>query len=159
MLRLDGVRGILRTRFFPAYFGFKDGFKFSAFIGVGGNLGDTKSRFNKFIRVLKDDKRFHLVESSVVLKNKAFGYEAQPDFLNAVINLQTSLGANELLKIMQHYESKFKRKRSFKNAPRTLDLDILYFSAKSRNSQRLTLPHVGANKRFSVIVPLGLMRA
>ncbi|MGF7494363.1 2-amino-4-hydroxy-6-hydroxymethyldihydropteridine diphosphokinase, partial [Campylobacter concisus] len=56
------------------------------------------------------------------------------------------------------YESKFKRVRTFKNAPRTLDLDILYFSKKVYKTPRLIVPHPGASKRLSVIVPLGLMR-
>ncbi|MCD8213373.1 MAG: 2-amino-4-hydroxy-6-hydroxymethyldihydropteridine diphosphokinase [Campylobacter sp.] len=48
--------------------------------------------------------------------------------------------------------------RSFKNAPRTLDLDILYFSGRNRNDARLTLPHSCASERFSVILPLGIMK-
>ena len=59
---------------------------------------------------------------------------------------------------MQYYEIKFKRTRSFKNAPRTLDLDILYFSEKIRQSDDLQIPHHGVNERISVIIPLGSMK-
>lgn len=156
-MRLTGARRLLRSRFFPSYFSPCADFKFSAFIGLGGNIGDTKRRFSKFIRVLQDDRRFNVVECSPILENAAFGYVLQKDFSNAVVNLQTSLSANKLLKIMQHYERKFKRVRSFKNAPRTLDLDILYFSGRARKDKRLTLPHPGAQQRISVIVPMGLM--
>ena len=58
---------------------------------------------------------------------------------------------------MQHFEICFKRKRSFKNAPRTLDLDILYFNTKVRKNKNLIIPHPGAEKRISVIIPLGIM--
>ncbi|MBR2149028.1 MAG: 2-amino-4-hydroxy-6-hydroxymethyldihydropteridine diphosphokinase, partial [Campylobacter sp.] len=56
------------------------------------------------------------------------------------------------------FERRFKRKREFKNSPRTLDLDILYFSAKSYNNEELILPHPGASSRPSVFIPLGLMK-
>lgn len=157
-MKIDGVKRVIRLKFYPRFFGFKECFKNFAIIGIGGNLGDTKGRFNKFIRVLKNDRRFSVAETSLVVENRAFGYLNQPDFLNAVINLQTSLSAVKLLKILQHYEIRFGRKRSFKNAPRTLDLDILYFSKKVRKSEILNVPHLGVNERFSVIVPLGLMR-
>lgn len=158
-MRLNGAKSLVRSRFFPCYFGFRRFFKFNVLVGIGGNMGNTKARFDKFIRELKNDRRFWLVESSPILINKAFGYEAQPDFLNSVINLQTSLAPNTVLKILQHYESRFGRKRSFKNAPRTLDLDILYFSTKVRRSKRLVVPHYGVKDRISVIVPMGLMIA
>lgn len=157
-MRLIGARKLEKSRFFPKYFGFKDGFKFSAFIGLGGNIGDTKRRFDRFIRAMMSDSRFYICECSPILENAAFGYIYQADFKNAVINLQTSLSANDLLKILQNYERKFGRVRSFKNAPRTLDLDILYFSGRYKKTKRLTIPHEGANKRLSVIVPLGLMK-
>ena len=107
---------------------------------------------------LKNDKRFFVTQNSVILRNKAFGYTEQNDFLNAVMFVQTSKSPNEVLKIMQRYELKFGRKRSFKNAPRTLDLDILYFDKKVRKTPKLILPHYGASKRVSVVLPLGLMR-
>ena len=58
---------------------------------------------------------------------------------------------------MQNYEKKFGRKRSFKNAPRTLDIDLVNFSAKTKQSQRLRLPHPQAHVRLSVILPLALI--
>ncbi|OPA81799.1 2-amino-4-hydroxy-6-hydroxymethyldihydropteridine diphosphokinase [Campylobacter pinnipediorum subsp. pinnipediorum] len=155
----DGARSITSSSFFPKYFGFKNNFKFNTLIGVGGNIGNTKKIFDRFIRALKNDKRFHIVETSPILINKAFGYIYQNDFSNAVINLQTSVSPYNLLKIMQNYEKIFRRTRSFKNAPRTIDLDILYFSNKVRKTSKLTIPHIGANQRLSVIIPLGLMKA
>lgn len=158
-MRVIGARRMLKTRLCPSFFGFKCGFKNLAIIGLGGNIGNSAARFDKFLYQIKKDRRFWLVEASPVLVNAAFGYKNQPDFFNSVISLQTSLGANRLLKILQYYELRFKRKRSFKNAPRTLDLDILYMDKKVRKSDLICVPHKGVNERISVIIPLGLLRS
>ena len=72
--------------------------------------------------------------------------------------VQSSLAPFALLKIMQRAELRFGRKRGFKNAPRTLDVDILYASAKVRTCEQLVLPHPGVSERISVILPLGEMK-
>lgn len=152
---LKGAKTLVKSRFFPSKFAFESGFKFSFILGVGGNIGNSKARFEKLFLRLRDDKRFHVVLTSSILQNEAFGYKDQADFLNAVMLIQTSLSPFETLKICMHLENIFGRKRSFKNAPRTLDLDILYFSAKTRKQKKLILPHPGVNERISVIYPLG----
>jgi len=133
-------------------------FKNLYLLGLGGNLGDIRRRFERFYRVLQSDTRFFVAQNSLILKNKPFGFLRQENFLNAVMLVQSSLWPNPMLKIMQRAELKFGRKRSFKNAPRTLDVDILYASAKVRSEGRLALPHPGANERISVILPLGAMK-
>ncbi|OCR93864.1 2-amino-4-hydroxy-6-hydroxymethyldihydropteridine diphosphokinase [Campylobacter fetus] len=156
---LDDAKCIMRSKFFPLFnkFDKEVKFKYTAFIGLGGNIGNTKKRFETFLLNLKKDRRFFIKECSPILKNRAFGYISQ-DYLNAVIMIKSSLYATQILKVMQHYEFKFKRQRPFKNAPRTLDLDILYFSKKVRKSAKLTVPHIGAKERISVIIPIGLMK-
>lgn len=160
MLQLNEAKSLVKSSFFPSKRADRNakGFRYYAFIGLGGNIGDTKRRFEIFLQKIRKDKRFFVKECSVILKNSAFGFCDQEDFLNAVILVKTSIYAGEILKIMQYYEMVFKRKRSFKNAPRTLDLDILYFSKKTRKSPRLIVPHVGVNERLSVIIPIGLMK-
>lgn len=152
------MKKMIKSKFFPLYFKNKINYKYSVFVGIGGNIGDVRARFEHFFMKIKRDKRFFVKETSQILKNKAFGYLEQPDFLNAVMLLETSLHANKILTIMQHYEKIFQRKRSFKNAPRTLDLDLLYFSSKTFRSSRLILPHPYAKERLSVIIPLGTMK-
>lgn len=132
-------------------------YKFHFVLGIGGNIKNPKFRFKKFMRMLINDKRFFVSATSPLLVNKAFGFKAQDDFYNAVAIISTNFNANESLKILQHYEKIFGRKRSFKNAPRTLDLDILYFSERVRKSARLILPHPGVNERVSVFLPLGMI--
>lgn len=156
--RFDDALSIKKSRFYPYKATKKLGFKHEFYLGVGGNLGDTKLIFDRFFKKFRSDKRFHIVKSSPLLLNKAFGFKDQPDFLNAVILAQTSLSPKATLKVTAHFERIFKRKRSFKNAPRTLDLDILWHSAKTLpRDKRLILPHPGVMSRVSVIVPFGLM--
>ena len=157
-MRVAGARRFDKCLFFPKVFDFRPGFKNSVILGLGGNIGDVKKRFNGLYFKLSRDSRFHIVENSALLINEAFGFKEQADFTNAVMLVQTSLAARQILKITANLEKRFGRVRSFKNAPRTLDIDILYFSGRSRNDARLTLPHPGAQSRASVILPLGTMK-
>ena len=157
-MRVAGARRFSKCLFFPKVFDFKPGFQNSVILGLGGNIGDVKKRFNGLYFKLSRDSRFHIVENSALLINEAFGFKEQADFINAVMLVQTSLAARQILKITANLEKRFGRVRSFKNAPRTLDIDILYFSGRSRNDARLTLPHPGAQSRASVILPLGTMK-
>ena len=157
-MRVAGARRFGKCLFFPKVFDFRPGFKNSVILGLGGNIDDVKKRFNGLYFKLSRDSRFHIVENSALLINEAFGFKEQADFTNAVMLVQTSLAARQILKITANLEKRFGRVRSFKNAPRTLDIDILYFSGRSRNDARLTLPHPGAQSRASVILPLGTMK-
>ena len=157
-MRVAGARRFSKCLFFPKVFDFRPDFKNSVILGVGGNIGDVKKRFNGLHFKLSRDTRFHVVENSALLINEAFGFKEQADFTNAVMLVQTSLAARQILKITANLERRFGRVRSFKNAPRTLDIDILYFSGRNRNDARLILPHPGAQSRASVILPLGTMR-
>ena len=157
-MRVAGARRFDKCLFFPKVFDFKPDFKNSVILGLGGNIGDVKKRFNGLHFKLSRDSRFHVVENSALLINEAFGFKEQADFTNAVTLVQTSLAARQILKITANLERRLGRVRSFKNAPRTLDIDILYFSGRSRNDARLVLPHPGARSRASVILPLGTMK-
>ena len=149
---------VVKSAVFPMRRRERGNFKNLYLLGLGGNLGDVRRRFERFCRILQSDTRFFVAQNSLILKNKPFGFLRQENFLNAVMLVQSSLWPNPMLKIMQRAELRFGRKRSFKNAPRTLDVDILYASAKVRSSSRLALPHPGANERISVILPLGAMK-
>ena len=149
---------VVKSAVFPMRRRERRNFKNLYLLGLGGNLGDVRRRFERFYRVLQSDTRFFVAQNSLILKNKPFGFLRQENFLNAVMLVQSSLAPLALLKIMQRAELKFGRKRSFKNAPRTLDVDILYASAKVRPDGRLALPHPGVNERISVVLPLGEMK-
>ena len=157
-MRIVGAKRFIKSTFFPRYFNFSDNFKNIVILGLGGNIGNVKKCFDRLHYNISHDKRFCVVENSAILIHEAFGFKAQDDFSNAVMIIQTSLCSRALLKITANLEKRFGRIRSFKNAPRTLDIDILYFSGKNRNDERLTLPHPGAKSRMSVILPFGMMK-
>lgn len=160
-IKIAGAKKFIRSRFFPLNLNINfsdiDCYKNTMILGLGGNIGNTKKIFDNFIFMLSKNPNFKVKKSSPILINKAFGYTKQNDFLNSVIILKTSLSARASLKIFQNYEKKFKRKREFKNSPRTLDIDILYYDKKNRNDKYLTLPHPGVDRRISVFLPLGII--
>jgi len=129
-----------------------------ATVGVGGNIGDVKRRFEHLFFEIQKEKRVELVQTSLILKNPPFGYSDQDDFFNSIIVIQTSMTAKTFLAYLMRLEKKFGRKRSFANAPRTLDLDIIFFDNLVLNTQKLTLPHPAWFKRESVVIPLSGLR-
>ena len=123
-------------------------------IGIGGNIGDVIKRFKQLFLMLNDDSRFILEQTSPILKNPPFGFLEQEDFYNAVIVLKTVLSPIECLNVFQYYENRFKRTRSFQDAPRTLDIDIIFYDKIKMDTKRLTIPHKGYKNRASVLIPL-----
>ncbi|MDF1876401.1 2-amino-4-hydroxy-6-hydroxymethyldihydropteridine diphosphokinase [Sulfurimonas sp. SAG-AH-194-L11] len=129
-----------------------------AVVGVGGNIGDVKRRFEHLFFELHRDKRVTLTQTSLILKNPPFGFSEQEDFLNTIIVIKTSMNAKVFLEYLMRLEKKFGRKRSFANAPRTLDLDIIFFDDLVMNTDKLTLPHPAWMERESVLIPLSGLR-
>jgi len=148
-----------RIRFFPTCKRANPHFLHRAVIGLGGNQGDVKKRFVKLYRIFLNDPRFYIQKSSMVFQNPPFGYLDQPDFYNAVIVLQTSLSAKALLKVLLRVEHFFGRVRLFKNGPRTLDLDIIFFDNQKIIQPNLIVPHPKWSERASVIVPLFTLKS
>ncbi|QSZ41303.1 2-amino-4-hydroxy-6-hydroxymethyldihydropteridine diphosphokinase [Sulfurimonas aquatica] len=132
--------------------------RYEAIIGIGGNVGDVKRRFNHLLIVIKRHVKVELLETSLILKNPPFGYKEQDDFFNSIIVLKTSMEPKIFLDYLMRLEKRFARKRSFENAPRTLDLDIIFFDDRIINSKKLTVPHPHWFKRESVVIPLSGIR-
>ncbi len=123
-------------------------------LGVGGNVGDVKRRFEHLIVYLRRDKRVELLQASLILKNPPFGFAQQDDFFNSIFVLKTTMQPVVFLDYLMRVEKKFARKRSFANAPRTLDLDIIFFDERVVDRPRLQIPHPQWSKRESVLIPL-----
>lgn len=156
-LKINEARYFKRIKYYPFFTKDDKRYKYLALVSLGSNIEPECERFVKLFRKIQDDRRIKIIQTSSLLINEAFGYKEQKDFTNALMFVKTSLHARKLLKVLQHYENIFHRKRSFKNAPRTLDLDIIYFSEKTYCDDRLTLPHKGANDRISITLVLGTM--
>lgn len=124
------------------------------FIGVGGNLGDCKRRFGILINHLRQNSKIKILAISPLLKNPPFGFVDQNDFLNFVLAIKTKMSANDLFLFLKQREDRFKRERKFKNAPRTLDLDIIFFENQKIKTKKLTIPHPYYQSRQSVVLPL-----
>ncbi len=123
-------------------------------VGIGGNLGDVKRRFEHLFVYFKRDKQVELLETSLILQNPPFGFLDQDDFLNSIVVLKTNLQPLEFLDYLMRVEKRFSRERSFANAPRTLDLDIIFFDNRIINHKRLQIPHISWKERESVVIPL-----
>ena len=132
--------------------------RYQVTIGIGGNIGDVKRRFEHLLIVLQRDKRIDFLQTSLILKNPPFGFENQDDFFNSIIVLQVNMQPRALLDYLMRLEKKFGRRRSFANAPRTLDLDIIFFDNRVIKTDRLTIPHEHWSNRESVVIPLASMR-
>ena len=135
----------------------KTKFRHVATIGIGGNLLDVKRRFEKLFFYFLEDIQVELLETSLILKNPPFGFVDQDDFFNSIMVLKTDMQAHDFLQYLMRVEKKFGRKRSFANAPRTLDLDIIFFDKQVINTKKLTVPHPHWDERESVIIPLSGM--
>lgn len=129
-------------------------FRHQVVVGVGGNIGDAKRRFEHLFYFLKKSNKVEVLQTSSILKNPPFGFTDQDDFFNALLVLKTDMLPMQMLEYLQRVEKRFGRKRSFANAPRSLDLDIIFFDNVHMNSDRLTLPHPGWSNRESVLIPL-----
>jgi 2-amino-4-hydroxy-6-hydroxymethyldihydropteridine diphosphokinase len=127
-----------------------------ALIGVGCNLGNCIRRFKKLYLFLSSHPKIDIIQTSIIYKNPPFGYLDQPDFYNSVLVIKTDFSPMSLLNFLLYVEKKFGRKRSFKNAPRTLDLDIILYNNIKFMNERLKIPHPYYKKRDSVLVPLAL---
>ena len=93
-----------------------------------------------------------------MLKNPPFGYLEQDDFYNAIVIVKTCLRPKALLRYILSIEKRFGRKRLFKDGPRTLDIDIIFYANEQIESRELIIPHPAWCKRPSVLIPLSYLK-
>jgi 2-amino-4-hydroxy-6-hydroxymethyldihydropteridine diphosphokinase len=132
---------------------------YQAVLGIGGNIGNVPRRFNHLFYYLVKSPLVDIVETAPIYKNPPFGYINQDYFYNSIIVIKTKLKPKALLRYILHTEKRFGRKRSFKDAPRTLDIDMIFYENRVMKSRDLTLPHPHWYKRDSVLVPLKYIKS
>lgn len=125
-----------------------------AYIALGANLGDPVETLLAAIEALRDLPNSQLLVSSSLYRTAPVGLRNQPDFINAVVSVETLLGPRQLLDELFAIEARFGRRRSIPNAPRTLDLDLLLHGTTISDDPELTLPHPRMHERAFVLVPL-----
>ena len=124
-----------------------------AYIGLGANLGDARATLAAAIAELAKLPGCRLEASSPVYRSAPVD-SSGPDYLNAVAALATSLAPHALLRALQGIELQHGRERPYRNAPRTLDLDLLLFGEQVIASPDLVVPHPRLHQRAFVLRPL-----
>lgn len=125
-----------------------------AFIGLGANIGEPLDTLRAALRDLDRLPHTRLVSASSFYRSAPVGFTEQPDFINAVALLETTLAPRALLDDMLAIEQRHGRRRQFANAPRTLDLDLLMYGELEIRETGLILPHPRMHERAFVLVPL-----
>lgn len=126
----------------------------AAYIALGSNLGDSRAHLAQAVDALSRLPGTRVTAQSRLYRTPPWGVLEQPDFLNAVVAIDTSLAPHDLLDAMLAIERAAGRIRDQRWGPRTLDLDLLYMQGVSLHDERLTLPHPRIAERAFVLLPL-----
>lgn len=131
----------------------------AAYIALGSNLSAPITQIERAWAELDSLPETRLTACSSLYLSKPVGYAEQPDFINAAAGVHTHLSARALLAALLQIEARHGRNRTFKNAPRSLDLDLLLYDGLVMHEHGLTLPHPRMTERAFVLVPLAEIAA
>lgn len=124
----------------------------TAYLCFGSNLGDRETNLNQALLMLS--RKVIVREVSSVYETRPVGYKEQPLFLNMACRVTASLDPEELLQVVKDIEGKMGRKPDFRNSPRLIDIDILFYDTRIIKTEQLTIPHPRLAKRAFVLIPL-----
>ncbi|MFT4927033.1 MAG: 2-amino-4-hydroxy-6-hydroxymethyldihydropteridine diphosphokinase [Phenylobacterium sp.] len=125
------------------------------YIGIGGNLANPQANVLSAVDLIKQLPETQFIALSTLYESQPMGPSDQPNYINAVIAIETALAPLTLLDHTQHIEQHHGRERKAQRwGPRTLDLDILLYGDQSIDNERLTVPHYGMRSREFVLYPL-----
>lgn len=122
------------------------------YLALGSNLGDRMGNLKSAIERLSQKIKFKKVSS--VYETEPLYFKEQPLFLNAVVSAFTQQEPYDLLRFVKSIESDLCRQPGFRNAPRTIDVDILFYGDRIIETRELTIPHPRIAERAFVLVPL-----
>ena len=125
-----------------------------AYVGVGANLGDPAGQVEAAVAALAQLPGTSLAARSSLYRTAPIAAAGQPDYVNAVVALDTALAPHALLAALQQIEHSAGRTRPFPNAPRLLDLDLLLYADRRLADEILTVPHPRMHERAFVLAPL-----
>lgn len=126
----------------------------TTYIALGANLGNPAATVRAAFAALANLPESRVVRTSSLYRTAPVGITEQPEFVNAVAELATTLAPEALLEALLEVEQRFGRVRAEKNGPRTLDLDVLLYDQRLVDLPRLTLPHPRLHLRAFVLYPL-----
>ena len=124
-----------------------------AFVGIGANLGDARANVRDALALMAAQPGCRLAASSSLWRTAPIDSSGD-DYINAVARLDTSLDAHALLERLQAIELQHGRERPYRNAPRTLDLDLLLYGDATIDTPELVVPHPRMHERAFVLAPL-----
>lgn len=124
------------------------------FLGLGSNLGEPRRNILRAVDLLRERTRCEAAQLSPLYITPPMGEVAQPDFINAALEIYTSLTPLDLLNICKAIEREMGREQSERWGPRLIDVDILVYADQVIEQQDLTVPHIGLHKRNFVLYPL-----
>jgi len=122
------------------------------YLGLGSNQGDRKQNLAQALELVS--QQVAVEQLSSIYETEPVGYKQQPLFLNAVCRISTKLSPEQLLGLAKDIEAKLGRIPGFHNAPRLIDIDILFYGDEVVSSRELTIPHPHLAERAFVLVPL-----
>jgi 2-amino-4-hydroxy-6-hydroxymethyldihydropteridine diphosphokinase len=125
-----------------------------AYLGLGSNLGDRLAHLKRAVELLAAQPGVKVVRSSRVFETDPIGGPSQPEYLNAVVEVETGLPARDLLAACAAVEDALGRVRTKRWGPRTIDVDLLTFGDEHIDEPGLTVPHPRMHERGFVLVPL-----
>lgn len=125
-----------------------------AYVAIGSNLQQPRLQVEQALVGLNGLPQTQVIHRSSLYRTAPLGYDNQPDFINAVAEIETDLAPLELLQALLALENAQGRERPFPNAPRVLDLDLLLYNGTIMNTPELTLPHPRMHTRGFVLLPL-----
>jgi len=126
----------------------------TAFVALGSNLDGPARRVVEGFRELSSLRETRLATASSLYRSSPVGYLDQPDYVNAVARIETALSPRALLDALLAVEVRHGRVRTFPNAPRVLDLDVVLYGEQVVQEPGLTIPHPRMHERAFVVVPL-----
>lgn len=127
---------------------------YNVFIGLGSNIANPVQQLRQAILALNALPEMRVAKSSSLYSSAPIGYLNQPDFINAVVKIETRLAPLAVLNALLALELRSGRTREFINAPRTLDLDLLLYEDLQHHELGLTIPHPQMHLRAFVLQPL-----
>lgn len=125
----------------------------NSYLLLGSNMGNSREQLHTAIKLI-EERVGKLSQQSSLYATAAWGNTDQPDFLNQVLIIETRFGATETLDKLLGIEKTMGRVRTIKNAPRIIDIDILFFNDEIINEKQLTVPHPEIQNRRFVLTPL-----
>jgi len=123
----------------------------TAWLCLGSNLDNPFKQLELALKYIEEKCYVKILQKTKPMKTKPYGYIDQPDFVNQLIQVDTTLSATELMMFLKETEKQLGRKQTFKWGPRKIDMDIVFYGDEIINEENLTVPHPGISDRLYLL--------